>query len=188
MTTKSLFTMAGILLIGFGPGAYRANCAGIEAGQAEATGFGGVVSGVGTHGTVGGSLGVAAVPRLLILGEVAYVPGGSVEGQGVFSGTGSSRIYAFNGGAHYLFGGSSKSVPYAGAGLGLVRATASIDGRALGLNISQKFSDTSLYFNFGGGLRYYVSDSWGVRPEFMIFAGNQTFVRLAIGIFYQFGK
>jgi hypothetical protein len=47
-------------------------------------------------------------------------------------------------------------------------------------------SSNNFYVSFGGGARYYVKDSWGFKPEFMIFAGDNTFFRFGAGIFYQF--
>jgi hypothetical protein len=42
--------------------------------------------------------------------------------------------------------------------------------------------------SIGGGARYYVKDRWGFKPELMVFAGEDSFVRLGVGMFYQFGQ
>jgi hypothetical protein len=80
-------------------------------------------------------------------------------------------------------------VPYAGAGLGFLRSSfdTSRTGAGPGSFIAEG-SSTDMYFNTGGGFRYYVNERWGFRPEFMIFAGSNTYVRFAGGVFYQFGE
>lgn len=161
-----------------------------EVGTAEVAGYGGLVAGIGTHGVLGGGLAYAVKPRLLAVGEFSYIPGGGeqVSGPGYVVKT-SSRAYDFNGGIHFQFPlREPKAVPYVAAGLGALHGSASYTGSALGQTYSGKASSTDFYFNFGGGLRYYVSERWGLRPELKIFAGDETYVRLAIGIFYQFGK
>jgi hypothetical protein len=145
---------------------------GLVKGKAEVTGFGGFVAGVGTHGTVGGSAGVPLSERLFVHGELSYIPL-------------SSRVTGlnFNAGAHYAFDNVAQNpriVPYLGGGLGFLRTSADIG--------PIDASDTSFYVNFGGGARYYVDDRWGFRPELMIFAGDETYVRIAIGVFFQFGR
>src|SRR5207249_4566911 len=50
---------------------------GIEKGQVEATGQLGLVSGIGTHGSFGASIGSAVTDRVIALGEVSYIPLGS---------------------------------------------------------------------------------------------------------------
>jgi len=162
----------------------------IEAGTAQVAGFGGLVAGIGTHGTVGGGVAYAARERVLAVGEFSYIPGGSqkVTGAG-FTAKASARAYDFNGGIHFQFPlKEPKAVPYVGAGIGALHGSASGSATVMGSTFSSKVSATDFYFNFGGGLRYYISDRWGVRPELKIFAGDETFLRLAIGIFYQFGK
>lgn len=161
-----------------------------EAGSAEAVGYGGLVAGIGTHGSLGGAVAYAATKRILAVGEFSYIPGGSQKAAGGgFAAKASARAYDFNGGIHFQFPlKEPKAVPYVGAGVGVLHGSASGTTTVQGRTYSSKVSGTDFYFNLGGGLRYYVSDRWGIRPELKIFAGDQTFVRLAIGIFYQFGK
>jgi len=157
-----------------------------EPGTAEVTGFAGFVSGIGTHGTIGGDLAYAHTKRLLLVGEFAFIPAGS-EAAGVVKA--SAKAYDFNGGIHYQFKiKEPKAVPYVAGGLGVLHSTGSVKVSGFGGAFSQSASATDFYLNFGGGLRYYISDHWGIRPELKIYAGDDTFMRLAIGIFYQFGK
>jgi opacity protein-like surface antigen len=157
---------------------------------AEVTGTVGVVGGIGSHASLGGSIGAPITDRLILSGDLFYIPMGSnsvtVGGQTTNS---SASALNFNGNLQYQFNPTHSVVPYAGAGIGLLRTSAEVStNNPLPNTIRVSASSTDAYFNFGGGLRYNVKPNWGFRPEFMFFAGSNTFVRFAGGIFYQFGE
>jgi opacity protein-like surface antigen len=158
-------------------------------GQVEATGQLGLVGGIGTHASIGGSLGYAYTERIFLQGELSYIPlgGGSVSILNVET-SGSAKAINFNASAYYLFPTSGMVAPYAGGGLGITRTSANVSTTAGGVNFSADSSATDLYVNFGGGLRYHMNDRWGFKPELMIFAGSETYIRVAAGVFYQFGR
>ncbi len=162
-----------------------------EPRQMEANAQVGIVSGIGTHGSFGGGLGVALNPRFLGYGEFSYIPLGSASNSlpafGLQAG-GSARAFNFNVGGQYRFSRSGEMEPYAGAGLGVLHASSNYSTSFGGMTISGEGSSNDLYFNVGGGLRYFANDRWGLRPEFMIFAGSNTYVRIGAGIFYHFGR
>lgn len=163
----------------------------MERGQIEATGQVGFVTGIGTHGAFGGSAGAALNEHVLAFGEFLFIPLGSstVRVLGVNQNV-SARGYNFDGGIQYQFRKHGSMVPYAGVGMGLLHSSASISNSFSfqGFNFSTGGSSNDFYVNLGGGARYYVSEQWGVRPEFTIFAGPNTFVRIGAGVFYEFGK
>jgi opacity protein-like surface antigen len=182
----SLIATVGLLVItgvGYGQDMHQ--------GQIEATGQIGFVSGIGTHGAFGGSVGGALNERVLVYGEFLYIPLGSstVNVLGVNRSV-SARAFNLDGGLQYQFRKYGSMVPYAGVGLGLLHSVADISSSfsLQGLNFSTGGSSTDFYVNLGGGVRYYVTERWGVRPEFTIFAGPNTFVRIGAGVFYEFGK
>lgn len=153
-------------------------------GESEVTVFAGLADG---EGTFGGAFGKAVTDRIFVLGEMSYIAGGSsssISSVGQYEA--SANALNFNGTLQYnftnVFKDKSKFVPYAAAGLGITRVSAS----ASGPGFSSSASDSSFLFNFGGGLRYYVKPNWGLRPELMVFAGNGSYARFAIGLFYQF--
>jgi len=163
-----------------------------QKGNIEVTGNLGVVGGIsGSHGSFGGSIGAPVSDRLILSGDLSYIPlGGSTVT--IFDSTtkSSAKAFNFNGNLQYQFKPTRAVVPYAGAGLGFLHSSfeTSSDGLGLG-SFSAQASSTDMYFNMGGGLRYYVKGQhWGFKPEFMIFAGSNTYVRFAGGIFYQFGE
>jgi len=157
-------------------------------GQVEATGQLGLVGGIGTHASVAGSVGAAYTERIFFQGELSYIPlgGGSVNLLGVES-EGSAKAINFNAGAQFLFPRSAAIAPYAGIGLGILRSTASASTTFGGQTFGSDTSSTDFYVNLGGGVRYYMSDRWGIKPEFMLFAGSETYIRVGAGVFFQFG-
>jgi Outer membrane protein beta-barrel domain len=168
-----------------------AACYAQEPRLVEVNGQVGLVSGIGTHGSFGGGMGVALTPRVLGYGEFSYIPLGgassSVPAFGLQAG-GSAKAYNFNVGGQYQFSRSNNMTPYAGFGLGVLHAASSYSSTFGGVTVSGKSSSSDLYFNLGGGVRYPVNERWGFRPELMIFAGSNTYVRMGGGIFYNLGR
>jgi hypothetical protein len=162
---------------------------GITPGNMEVTGHLGVVSGIGSHGSFGGSLGAPVSKSFIVSGDLSYIPmgGGSVTAVGSTTSAGA-RAFNFNGTLQYQFKQAHALVPYAGAGLGFLHSSFETWSSILGSSFSVSGSSTDLYFNVGGGLRYFVNERWGFRPELMVFAGADTYVRIAGGIFYRFGE
>jgi hypothetical protein len=159
----------------------------LEKGQLEVTGQIGLVSGIGTHGAFGGSVGAGLSPNVVVYGEFLYIPLGSTT---IGTGTLSARSYNFDGGLQYQFRKSGAIVPYGNVGLGFLRSSASLPSTFSfqGFNFSTGGTATDFYLNVGGGVRYYMSDRWGFRPELTIFAGSSTFVRIGAGVFYAFPR
>jgi len=155
----------------------------------EVTGNLGIVSGIGSHGSFGGSIGAPISDNLILSGDLSYIPMGganvSIMGSTLSS---SAKAFNFNGNLQYQFKPLRATVPYAGAGLGFLRSSFSSSNNLGGAATSVQGSSMDMYFNVGGGLRYHVRERWGFRPEFMVFAGPNTYVRFAGGIFYQFGE
>jgi hypothetical protein len=163
---------------------------GQNTGNMEVTGYLGVVGGIGSHASFGGSVGAPVADRLILSGDLSYIPLGSgrVTVLGSTMRTSASAIN-FNGNLQYEFKPYHSVVPYAGGGLGFLRSSFDSSSSALpngSLNVGG--SATDMYVNFGGGFRHYVKSRWGFRPEFSVFAGSNTYVRFAVGTFYQFGE
>ncbi len=162
-----------------------------EPRQMEANAQLGIGSGIGTHGSFGGGMGVALTPRIRGYGEFSYIPlGGSSSSVGPLGLQvgGSARAYNFNLGGQYELSRSGSMAPYAGAGLAILHGSSSFSSSFGGTTVSGSSSSNDVYFNVGGGLRYFVNERWGWRPEVMLFAGPNTYVRLGGGIFYHFGR
>ena len=159
-------------------------------GSTEVTGHLGIVGGMGSHASLGGSLGVPVTDNLSLHGDFSYIPMGrdSVTMFGTTTSASASALN-FNGTLQYQFKATGSAIPYAGVGLGFLRSSFNTSSNFPGLtSFSASGSSTDLYLNVGGGLRYFVNGRWGFKPELMIFAGPNTYVRLAGGIFYRFGE
>jgi opacity protein-like surface antigen len=182
---KSRLCVIAVMAVGVLPAASFAQ----EPRPIEANAQVGIVTGIGTHGSFGGGLGVALTPRILGYGELSYIPlgGSSFSSAGIQTGA-NAKAFNFNLGGRYDFSRSGSMIPYAAFGLGLLHTSSSFTSTFGGTTVSGEGSSNDLYFNVGGGLRYFVTDRWGWKPEMMIFAGSDTYVRIGGGIFYHFGR
>ena len=192
MRKKSFYWIAQVVLLIFASSWATSASYGqeLERGKVEATGLAGLVSGIGTHGSLAGTVGTAVTDHVFALGEFSYIPlgGGTIDAFGFRSG-GSAKAYGFNFGAQYLFRKSGLVAPYAGAGLGLLHNSVNYSSMVGGTITTLSASGTDAYLSLGGGVRYYPrEEGWGFKPEVMLFAGPNTYIRLGVGIFYQFGR
>lgn len=193
MKSKNRFTQVIAAAVGcliLSASAYAQN---LEKGNWETTGQVGLVTGIKTHASFAGAAGRAITDRIFVLGEFGYIPLGGASASGVGAGGGlnfdaGGKVLTFMAGGQYQFGQKSSFVPYAGLGLGFVHSSFSATTNLNGSVTDFDVSSDDFYMNFGGGARYYVKDKWGFKPEFMVFAGTDTFFRFAVGVFYQFGR
>jgi opacity protein-like surface antigen len=163
----------------------------LEKGQLEATGQVGIVTDIGTHASLAGSAGGALTDRVFAYGELGWIPLGGANATstggpgGGFDFNSKGRIWTLMGGAQYQIAETHSFVPYAGGALGLVRQSQSVTETIGGTTTRLSVSNNNLYVGLGGGARYFVNESWGFKPEFMVFAGDNTFLRFGIGLFFQ---
>src|SRR5215813_909912 len=70
----------------------------------EVTGHLGIISGIGSHGSFGGSIGGPITDRLILSGDLSYIPlgGGSFTVLGATTRSGA-RAFNFNGKLQYQF-------------------------------------------------------------------------------------
>jgi opacity protein-like surface antigen len=165
----------------------------LEKGKIETTGHVGLAMGVGTRAAFAGTLGTAINDRVFVLGELGWIPLGGTSASGQTGGSSfefdsGGKILTFMAGAQYQFNAQRSFVPYAGAGLGLVHSSGETRTTIGGSTQTINVSSNNFYMSIGGGARYYVKDRWGFKPELMVFAGEDSFVRLGVGMFYQFGQ
>lgn len=162
----------------------------LEPGSAEAAIFGGLIGGIGAHGTVGGGVNMATSEHLMPGLEFSYIPLGTDAFRTGRYGPGlavrSARAYDIHGNLHVRFARQDQWAPYALVGVGLLRYSEVASSEPGTGRIFIKDSDTRPAVNIGAGLRYYLTESWGLRPEFKVYASKDKFVRLSIGVFYQF--
>jgi Outer membrane protein beta-barrel domain len=177
--------------LSFVAGGYAQN---LEKGDVEATAQLGIVAGVGTHGSLNGSVGTAITDKLFAFGELGWIPlgGANATVNGIPGGNinfeSGGRILSFMVGAQYQLREMTLFTPYAAGALGLVHSSQSVTQTLGGTTTNVSLSNSNFYVSFGGGARHYFNDKWGFKPEFMIFAGDNTFFRFGAGVFYEFGS
>jgi hypothetical protein len=118
--------------------------------------------------------------NLAAIGEFEYQPFGATLAL-------RQTIQLVGGGGRFYFKASPHMAPYLVATGGFARIGTNQIGT--GLNTSEKGG----YFAAGGGASFYVSESWGIRPEVRFqdeLIGNLypfKEVQGSISLFYQFG-
>jgi opacity protein-like surface antigen len=97
-----------------------------------------------------------------------------------------SRLFDFNGNVHVRIPVRRYWEPYIVLGAGLLHSTAEQRVSTASENTTTKLSENDFAFQIGVGLRYFITDSWGVRPEWKYYASERSFNKLTVGVFYRF--
>jgi opacity protein-like surface antigen len=160
-----------------------------EGGAGEFSGYTGLTIGsFGAHPAVGASSGMSFSRYSIALMDVSFMPLGSDTlryhpGRAMQH----SGLYDFNFSVHFrvpLRG--DKWEPYGIAGASLLLSTFKIASfNSEGVLAYAGRSQTNFGFETGGGLRYYVAPTWGVRTELRYTLSSRNFARLLTGVFYQ---
>ncbi len=170
----------------------------------EVSGSGGGITldgGGGTHAVIGATGAYRLGDHVHLFGEFSYSTLASSSFSTSASGvsvTGNARVKLanFGGGADYSFRSSEAKVrPYiTGAlGVGHFYGTGSGTGsNGVSANVSIGVTN-ALYSGVGGGIRLYLGQHWGLKPEVRYqryqssLIGSNT-VQYTVGLFYEFGK
>ncbi len=151
--------------------------------------YGGVNTGsLGTHPTVGGSVGRAFSPYCIALIDTSYLPLSSYTLQSYHGIVVSeSRLYDFNFTMHVRVPLRQRWSPYAIVGAAFLFNTYDKhvieSGTAVFLGGK---SHAAFGFETGAGARYYLNENWGVRSEYRFTASGHSFSRVLAGFFYEF--
>lgn len=207
-------TLLAVTALTIGGGALHGqNVPFLAPGNVELNGFIGVAAGGGNTGVgAGGNVAVAATRRLMPYAEYSYFPsltasavrrdypiGGTTE---FATATGKASRQDFHGGVHLRVPiGSSHIVPYGAFGVGALFVAPSKgkivvgvgDGTSRPFDVDQP-SETELAVNFGGGIRIYTKENFGIRLEvkgYKPVSGNyvrDTFMKATVGFFWYSKK
>lgn len=170
-----------------------------QAGDSELGFFAGAVHSSGTTDFGGGANFAYAVNTYVYpYFEFSYLPNALNSTSGPYRTVGN--LVDFHGGVHlrYPLPNNKQVVPYAVFALGGIKTQG---GEFQELNTSTGTvvnrtplsSDVQFAVNYGGGIRYYITNSVGVRFEVTAYGpsshlGGVTPVRFMGGVFYQFKK
>ena len=145
---------------------------------------GGGTFGTGTHPAVAASTGIAFARRGMALLDVAYTPMGHdiLWRRHDVQSPQNSQLFEFMFSSHIRFPVKARLAPYAIIGGGLLfntfRGYTGPQGALVGIE------DFKFGVQTGGGVRYYLGENWGIRPEFKVIVSSQTYTRMSIGVFY----
>jgi len=136
---------------------------------------------------VGASTGVTLSRYVVGLFDASYFPLGS-DNLRHYSGfvTTDSRLYDINFSVQVRVPVMERWEPYTTLGAALLYNT--YQAQAIQPEGAKAVSkhDGRFGFEMGGGVRYYVSETWGVRGEYRYTFSTQNFSRILGGVFYQF--
>ena len=158
-----------------------------ETNIGEVGAYTGGVFGIGSHPTAGINF-TTALSRYTMFGaEFGFAPLGS-NGYVVPPGAQVShaRLFDFNGGVHVRIPVRPRWEPYIAIGAGVIHSTAEQLIVSAGGDSTEGIDHNSFAFHIGTGLRYFIRNNWGVRPEWKYYAASRNFSKLTIGVFYQF--
>jgi hypothetical protein len=155
----------------------------------EVAALGGVAFGgaSGTQPTVTGGAGLAFSRHGMVLVETSFMPLGNrtIQDWPLRGTVTRSDLLDFGVNFHIRFPIGRHWAPYgiAGAGLlwNLIRADVVTHGV---VPIVRHFDQFNGALNTGGGLRYYITPNWGIRPEVKVIVSRHTYTSIAMGIFW----
>ena len=156
-------------------------------GTGEFTGFVAGSFGMGTHPAAGGSAGTDFSRYGMALVEVAYQPLGTrtIQPWPAASTVNRSYLLDFNFCVHVRIPIKSRWAPYAIAGVGLLWDGVKQNSTGpYGNAIFKNFNQFNGALETGGGVRYYIRENWGIRPEAKVIVSKTTYTRVSMGIFY----
>ncbi len=173
----------GAVFLACAPAVLRGQAAEPEVGEVALHGGGNF--GAGTHVSVGGSSGFAFSRRGMAFLEATYTQMGRdiLWRRADVQSPQESRLFEFMASTHIRFPVGERWAPYAILGGGLLfnsfRAYSGPQGALIGIE------DFKFGVQSGGGVRYYIGENWGVRPEFKVIVSSRTYTRMTIGVFYN---
>jgi hypothetical protein len=161
-----------------------------EAGEVSARGgvtFGGGSPGMGWQPTVAGSTGVAFSKYGMLLIDTAFMPLSSHTIQGWPERATVNRSYLFDFGIdfHIRIPVKERIAPYAIAGTGLLwnmvrQQTVDADR----IPVVRRYNQFNGALHTGGGVRFYINENWGLRPELKVIVSKQVYTTVSMGVFY----
>jgi opacity protein-like surface antigen len=176
-----LLTTVGLLL----PLSAQAQYAESEPGELSV--FAGTTMNTGVHPYVGATAGLDFGKYAIGLFDVAFTHLGSdTLRQPVASDVKDSHLYDFNYSVHIRYPIKEKWAPYAILGPSVLWNSYSYGlSTSNGAKVYRGRDDVNFGWHTGGGFRYNVNDSWGIRPEVKVIITTRTYVVFSLGVFFK---
>jgi hypothetical protein len=153
----------------------------------EIAALGGGVFGAGSHGTATGSAGVAFSRHGMVLFNTSYIPMGNNTIQPWPDRATINHSYTLDFGFdfHIRFPIRNRWEPYGIVGAGaLWNVIRQNTFDVHDVRVVRHFDQWNGALHTGGGLRYYIGQNWGIRPECRVIVSKHTYTQLTVGIFY----
>lgn len=148
--------------------------------------FGPTMGGIGSNISVGGGSYVQLGSATLLGIEGIFTSMGDRSFRPETFVVRGSRLYDINATLHIQSPREFKRFkPYGLLSIGLQHASFETRTTEEPNVIYVRDSTDNFGFATGGGARYYMSDSWGFRPEVRVCISARTYVRLSIGVFAE---
>jgi opacity protein-like surface antigen len=155
----------------------------------EVSAYTGWTSGaMGVHPVVGGSTAIVSKYAIGMV-ETSYIPLGSRTFVHYDVPARHSQLFDFNFMVHMQIPVRRRIrvTPYGLFGpTGLYNRYQLLTAQPNGTVAYTGQDDVKFGFEVGGGFRYHVKETWGVRTEYRYTISNQNFGRILAGVFYQF--
>jgi hypothetical protein len=149
--------------------------------------LGGGIFGIGAQPAVTGSAGTAISRYGMILLEASFMPFGQSTIQPWPDRSTVNRSYVYDVGVnfHVRIPVGERWAPYGIVGTGLLwdlvrQHTVNFRDVAV-VNHYNQFNGA---FHTGAGLRFYIRQSWGIRPEVKVIVSKKIYTQVTMGIFY----
>jgi Outer membrane protein beta-barrel domain len=186
---KSVSAATGIVVCMWMAGTPGAFAQSGEDNIGEVAGLGGAAFGgaSGTQPTVTGGAGVAFSRYGMALVETTFMPLGNhtIQNWPDRATVTRSDLLDFGVDFHIRIPVKRRLAPYAIAGTGLLWNLVRADtfNRA-GVLVVRHFDEFNGALHTGAGLRYYIRENWGIRPEVKVIVSKQVYTLVSFGIFY----
>ena len=185
-TQKVPWYAAGALIgcIGFLPSPARAQA---ETDVGEVSALGGATFGIGAKPAISASAGLAFSKYGMGLVTVTFMPMGQHTLHGSVPPSTIDNSYAFDFGAdfHIRIPIGERWAPYGIGGAGLmwnVIKQGAVDSN--GIRVVRHLDQFNGALHTGAGLRYYIRQDWGIRPELKVIVSKQVYTQFMVGLFY----
>jgi hypothetical protein len=179
----------GMVLAVWFPGTPRAYAQAGEDDVGELAGLAGAALGgaSGTQAAVTGSAGVAFSRHGMIFVDTLFMPLGdrTIQNWPLRATVNRSYLIDFGVDFHIRVPIHRKWAPYGIVGTGLLWNLFRQDAlTAFGEPFTRHFNQFNGAFHTGGGLRYYINENWGIRPEVKVIVSNHVYTTIAFGVFW----
>jgi len=158
------------------------------ADMGEVSLLGGGSFGGGAHPAIGGSSGISFSKYVIGLIEASYQPLGqhTLQSWPTPSSVRDSHLWDFDLSLHIRFPIKDRWEPYGIVGVGFLWDHVNQNSIGPSNNpVVYHWDQFNPSFVTGGGLRYYLREDWGIRPQMKVVVSTRIYTQLSIGIFYN---